>query len=420
MAETYSLTNTNSDLSLPGDNFDKEMSRSPAAASTLAVTVATNTTETDAGYSPSADPGTDGGTGAQNYTVTAEINTGNNDLQLSVQLARVNSSGVQQSASGFSSEQQATAGAKTFTFNSLDLGTWAAGDRLRLELRLRDTSVHGNENLTYDIETSGTRVDAPWTVGGGALNHETADTEEVSESLDRLMSVNRPAADTEDLTESLDRLMSMSREGADTEEIQEAIAHILGLLKDTPDSLSIQEEIGTFLRKIGNTESEFLINEFVGRLQALNRPAADVLDIQEFLGRSSKVNRELADALDVSENVGIFKLQAPSLDDLEELAESVHGVLINPILDSACDDELQMFEEAVAVLITDGDLNDGLGSTEVHRQTSIAEISTLRVSASAPPAPPAGEANLYLIDNGGKLELRIRYPSGDNLIDVEP
>lgn len=167
MAETYSLTLTASDLSVPGDNFDNELSRSPAAANTLAITVANTTTETDYGFTPSGDPGTDGGTGARTFTVIVEINTGNADLELDVQLHRITSSGTVQQSSGFHGEQTATAGTKTYAFVSLDLGTWASGERLRADLKQRDTSIHGNENLTYDVETGGTRVDVPWTIAAG-------------------------------------------------------------------------------------------------------------------------------------------------------------------------------------------------------------------------------------------------------------
>lgn len=160
MATSYYLTTTASDLGT-GSNFSNTLPATAPGTTTLALSVATATTETDFGHTQPGIPGTGGVTG--DYDIRVAINTGNADLQLSVQIHRVNSAGTVQTSSSASSEQTASAGEKTFTFLSQSLGTWAAGDRLRLDLILRDTSAHGDESLTYDIGSAGVRISTPWT-----------------------------------------------------------------------------------------------------------------------------------------------------------------------------------------------------------------------------------------------------------------
>lgn len=174
MPETYDLTNTASDLSVPGSNFDNEVSRAAGVADTQSVTVANGTTETDYGFTPAGDPSTDGGSGSRTWTANVDIAMGNNDLQLAVNIHRINSTGTVQSSGTLSGEQQATAGVKTFTFSATDLGTWASGDRFRVDLQLRDTSAHGNENLTYNTEAGGTNVVAPWTIAAAGRRRTLA------------------------------------------------------------------------------------------------------------------------------------------------------------------------------------------------------------------------------------------------------
>jgi hypothetical protein len=78
-----------------------------------------------------------------------------------VTLHRVNSAGTIQTSSSLSAEQTATAGVKTFTFSSQSLGTWASGDRLRVDYRYRN-AAHGGQS--FDAAHGGTdnEVVAPW------------------------------------------------------------------------------------------------------------------------------------------------------------------------------------------------------------------------------------------------------------------
>ncbi len=164
MAETYISLQTASGCSVPGDNFDNEMDRTGEAVNTIGITVSAGTTENDHLYTPSGDPSGDGGSGARDYEVRIDIQTGDTDMKISVDLHRINSSCAVQSSSSTSSEQDGGAGTLTFTFTSLDLGTFASGDRLRLTIHARSAAAHGNTSITYGTGTGRTEVDAPWTI----------------------------------------------------------------------------------------------------------------------------------------------------------------------------------------------------------------------------------------------------------------
>ena len=164
MAETYFLTTTDSDLSVPGDNWDLEVSRTAPGAGTQNQTVSSGTTETDYGFTPSGDPSTEGGTGSRTWTVTVELDTQDAAMEMAVNIHRINSTGTIQSSGTLSSEQTCNSATLTFTFSSTDLGTWASGDRFRVDFQVRSTAPHGNTTITHTIGSSGTRVVAPWTI----------------------------------------------------------------------------------------------------------------------------------------------------------------------------------------------------------------------------------------------------------------
>ena len=161
MATNYYLTTTASDLSVPGDNFDNEISESVPGTTTLAVQIAKSKSESDHGYSVAGNPGADGTSG--DFTVTVEINTGVGTTTLDIALARINSGGTVQSGpvSSDGGSQAASAGTKTYSFTAPALGTWAAGDRLRVDFNWNNT-VMTNADITQDIGSAGTRLSAPW------------------------------------------------------------------------------------------------------------------------------------------------------------------------------------------------------------------------------------------------------------------
>lgn len=101
--------------------------------------------------------------GTGTFTVEVVFNTTDADLGVVIQLHRVNSSGTVQSSHTASSEQSGAAD-RTFTFTSVDLGTWAAGDYLRVDFQQVGNGAHGNAIADYAIGSTGTRVvypDAP-------------------------------------------------------------------------------------------------------------------------------------------------------------------------------------------------------------------------------------------------------------------
>ena len=156
----YYLSNTNSSLG-GGNDFNKELLLSGATTGTITVALAASATEESYGYtteSPTnfAIPG--------NFSVRVNVTTANAQGRLSISLSRVNSSGTVQSTSSATGEQTTSAGVQTHTLNSVDLGTWASGDQLRVNYIFRN-----NNNMTQSlaISTGGTDdyVDVPWTAG---------------------------------------------------------------------------------------------------------------------------------------------------------------------------------------------------------------------------------------------------------------
>lgn len=154
---TYYLTKTNSDLS-GGADFSYKLTTATGSAATLVVAVAGNATEDSYGFT---EPGVPGLAGATLTAVTAEINvtSAGVDFQLSVAVSRLNSSGVSQASSSFTSEQSgASTGVKSFAISNPSLGTWAAGDRLRVTYRFRRTSGVGAGSITIGQNTANEEV----------------------------------------------------------------------------------------------------------------------------------------------------------------------------------------------------------------------------------------------------------------------
>lgn len=102
------------------------------------------------------------------YAAALVLSVASADQNISVAWARVSSGGSVQATSSFTSEQESAVGTLDFSASSVDLGTWASGDRLRLIVRTRDlrTMGGGTRTTTYDFGSSGSTTTAPWdTVG---------------------------------------------------------------------------------------------------------------------------------------------------------------------------------------------------------------------------------------------------------------
>lgn len=119
-----------------GSDFNLYLDPETSAAGILYVTVAASSTETSYGFTRSGDVPT-GITAVGNYTVRVGIKDSSADelLTLDVRVRRVNNSGTVQASSSVTSQPQDVAreGVRTFLLPSVDLGTWSAGDRLRVD-----------------------------------------------------------------------------------------------------------------------------------------------------------------------------------------------------------------------------------------------------------------------------------------------
>lgn len=147
------------------DQFAKRLVTSGYSSESESWTISTNTTEKSSAWTEPGEPSAAGATG--DFTVECNVTTGNTDAYLSIQIHRVNSAGTIQNSSSVSSEQQATAGLKTFTFSAQSLGTWASGDRLRVDYWARNASTMTTANISIEHGTTSAEVIAPWPVAGG-------------------------------------------------------------------------------------------------------------------------------------------------------------------------------------------------------------------------------------------------------------
>ena len=159
MPTTYRRTDTTSDLG-GGQDFNKAILLPGSDASgPQTVSLGNGETRTSYGFTAPGVPGSTGITGT--YTVEMNVASGNSNVALAVRLHRVNSAGTVQSSSALSAEQTATAGVKTFTFTNQALGTWASGNRLRVDYQYRNTA-HGGQSFDAAHGGVNNEVIAPW------------------------------------------------------------------------------------------------------------------------------------------------------------------------------------------------------------------------------------------------------------------
>ncbi len=157
---TYVLRSTSSDLS-GAPEFNLKLIVGTGTPANRNVSIASLAVEEGYGFTEPGDPGLSGSLGSRSYTVKVDIVTANANLTLRIFLARVNASGVVQSGPLEIGAETTltTTGIKTFT-GSVDLGTFAAGDRLRITYRWKNTVA---STQACDIKVDGTS-DAlvPW------------------------------------------------------------------------------------------------------------------------------------------------------------------------------------------------------------------------------------------------------------------
>ena len=164
MATIYTLRATTSDLS-GGADFDADVEEGTVGAGSWSPAIAAGgTPEVSRGYTIAGNPGDQGGSGSRSFTVEVDVTVAANNTTLAIQLHRINSGGTIQS-SGTKSAPQSVAAAVTLTYNfNDDLGTFAVGDRWRIDYEFINTHAHTIRTPTIATGTSNTEHTAPWDI----------------------------------------------------------------------------------------------------------------------------------------------------------------------------------------------------------------------------------------------------------------
>jgi tetrahydromethanopterin S-methyltransferase subunit C len=162
MARLYFLSNLTSDLT-GGADFNMDLVSSPIdEVGTVQCSHTSQQTKLSYAFTPPLHPGTSGSI-VGNYTVNFSIASGSTSLTLTMTLRRVNSAGTVQTSSTTSAGQTLGTGVKTFTFTNLNLGTFLATDRLRIDFNIVNGAMN-TQNATIVVNSSDSYVLAPWTV----------------------------------------------------------------------------------------------------------------------------------------------------------------------------------------------------------------------------------------------------------------
>src|SRR5947208_8029844 len=164
----YAMNMTNSDLTVAGADFNKELDVYTGDIS-IPVSVAANAYEYSYGFTKVGVPGATGVAGTYLVRISVPTAGANSNIWVSAAVDHVNSAGVVLNTSGFApTELQGTAGSKEFTFTNPILGTWSAGDRLRISYRFHNLASI-TQSITVGHSVAGwdyqNMVTTPWTNG---------------------------------------------------------------------------------------------------------------------------------------------------------------------------------------------------------------------------------------------------------------
>jgi hypothetical protein len=158
---TYVLRAASSDLSAGGIGNKQLLVGTESAGSFSTGSIAAGATVEAFGFTAPAIPGAGGSSGS--YTVELNVVTGATGLLYSCRVARVNAAGTVQAESVVSAEVNGSGGLKTWTVTTPLLGTWVAGDRLRVRYRVRNSGTHGSVTAALGTGTVDSQTIAPWT-----------------------------------------------------------------------------------------------------------------------------------------------------------------------------------------------------------------------------------------------------------------
>lgn len=163
MAQTYRFTATTAGITVNATTTHDLVANTGSGSDQI---TATNAGGVASFYyvTAASNPGASGTTG--NYTIVTNVSAGASSTQARVYAHRINSTGtIQQSSAATAYQSTAGTGDITYTFTSLNLGTWGATDRLAIQVEVQNNNPHGGAvGPTYDWTATNSRVDAPWTL----------------------------------------------------------------------------------------------------------------------------------------------------------------------------------------------------------------------------------------------------------------
>ena len=144
---TWTLDDNASDLSVPGDNFDKRLLRFAENTGEITVDVPFNSTETDYFFSDPGEPSSNAWRAGEAWRIGIDVTQANAKISLRVAIERVNSAGVlQQTYAPFSgSVTLNSVGTVVFTELTQVQTNPQAGDRLRVRFEwTRNNDIGGD------------------------------------------------------------------------------------------------------------------------------------------------------------------------------------------------------------------------------------------------------------------------------------
>ena len=160
MATRHFLSSTNSDLTGGADWNKYVRYNTSGAASTIAASIAQNAIEVQRAFTEPLHPGTKASV-TGDYTVRVKVTVGNANANIAITLHRINSAGTIQASSTTTANQAASAGTKTFTLTSVNLGTFAETDRLRVDYRMTGILM-GAVTITLATEDPDCYIETPF------------------------------------------------------------------------------------------------------------------------------------------------------------------------------------------------------------------------------------------------------------------
>lgn len=149
----------------PGDDFTKSLVRDGAIAATLDVSVGFGATDISYAYTRFNQPGNEGTDG--DFSVFVKVIFPSEYVDLAINVARVDSTGMEWDATSFTDSQILSA-AITYEFNQNTAFTdWNPGDRLRVGFKFHNSNEEEEQIVTIQVGGYGNSyVETPWDLSG--------------------------------------------------------------------------------------------------------------------------------------------------------------------------------------------------------------------------------------------------------------